>query len=58
MGLQAYYKGVRVYGKRGPWAGEKGNGAAYVMPDWAGRVASLAIIPGNISVFLDRASLL
>jgi len=28
------------YGKRGPWAGEKRDGAAYVMLDWAGRMAS------------------
>jgi len=33
------------YGKRGPWAGEKRNGAAYVMPDRVGKMASLLIIP-------------
>jgi len=28
------------YGKREPWAGEKRNGAVYVMPDWSGIMAS------------------
>jgi len=31
------------YRKWGPWAGEKRNGAAYVMPDWAGRMASITM---------------
>jgi len=28
------------YGKRGPWVGRKWHGAAYIMCDWAGRMAS------------------
>jgi len=28
------------YEKRASWAGEKRDGDAYVMPDWAGRIAS------------------
>jgi len=31
------------YGKRGPWASEKRDGVAYVMPDWAGKMASTCI---------------
>jgi len=30
--------------KAGPWAGKKQNEVAYIMPDWAGRMASIFIV--------------
>jgi len=34
------YAYVCMFYKLGPWAGEKWEGATYVMPDWAGRMLS------------------
>jgi len=36
--------GVR---EAGPWAVEKRDGAAYVMPDWVGRMARMTYLLGD-----------
>jgi len=34
---------THIYGKWGPWVGEVHSGAAYIMPNWANRMASRVI---------------
>jgi len=43
------------YGKRGLWAGKRRNGAAHVMPDWAGGMASRPK-PNNARTFVHDCS--